>query len=145
MITEKQKTITGIIDGESTPVDYVVKEFPAMKGIRICVSLARMLGSGLGQAASSGGDILNMDISSLVSGLTQRLDEDETARLITSILSNTQRNGVFLMSDVIDKVYAGNYGEMFEALKFALEVNFGGFIQALVAAQDTGYQPEKNK
>ena len=107
--------------------------------MRIAVKLAKTLGKGIAGAATGGVDsVMDMEVSSMLDGILTNFDENETPKLVAELLSKTSRNGVFLTTDVIDKVYAQNFGEMISALSFSLEVNFGGFIEALSQAANTG-------
>lgn len=124
---------------------YETTQFPAMKGMRIAVRLAKTFGGGIGEAASGGVEsVMDMDISKVVQAIVGNLDEEATPQLIVDLLSTTKRNDVQLTKEAIDKVYAANYGELFKALQFVLEVNFGGFIGALVQAGGIGGTPLAN-
>jgi hypothetical protein len=143
MLKSEEKTIEGIVDGAIQPVEYIVQQFPAMKAMRIAVKLGKTVGGGIGVAAKGGfNDVMNMDVGAIISEIMCNLDEIETPKLVAEVLSQTKRNGVFLTEDVINKVYAGNFGEMFKAIQFSLEVNFGGFIKALAIAGNTGSPAE---
>lgn len=132
MISTREKQIPGKVNGESKDVDYAVTQFPAMQGIRLSVRLAKMFGSGIGEAAAGGlNAALDMDIGNMVGAIMTNLDADESASVIMELLSRTERNGVKLTQEVFDKVYAANYQELAAALMFVLEVNYGGFFAAL--------------
>ncbi len=130
---------------EINDVPYTVEHFPAMKGMRIAVRLAKTFGGGIGEAAAGGVEsVMDMDIAAVVQGITSNLDEEETPKLILELMANTERNGVKITKEVFDKVYAANYGELLKALQFVLEVNFGGFIGALAQAGNIGGAPQAN-
>lgn len=138
MIQSKEKTIEGMVDAAQASVIYKCTQFPAMTGMRLAVKLAKTFGGGLGAVSGDIASVMDMDVSKVVNGILENLDEEKTPQLISELLSKTERNGVFLTTDVIDKVYAANYGELFKALQFVLEVNFGGFIGALAQAGNIG-------
>jgi hypothetical protein len=48
--------------------------------------------------------------------------------LILSILSCTLRDGGAINDATFDKIYTGNLGELFEALKYSVEANFSDFL-----------------
>jgi len=139
MIQKKQKTIEGQVEGAKTDVEYEVEQFPAMTGMRIAVKLAKTFGGGIGQAASGGMEsVMDMDVSKVITAIVENLDEDATPKLVADLLARTKRNGVHLTPDVIDTVYSANFGELLSALKFVLEVNYGGFMGALAQAGNIG-------
>lgn len=49
--------------------------------------------------------------------------------LVLDILSYTSRDGMAINQVTFDDIYTGNLMELIEALKFAIEVNFGDFLQ----------------
>lgn len=146
MIEPQKKELPGLLDGQEAMINYTVTPFPAMQGMRMAVKLAKTFGGGIGKAASGGvSSVMDMDIASVIDGILGNLDENETPKLIAELLAKTQRNDVFLTEQVIDKVYTQNFGELFKALQFALEVNFGGFIGALAqASSNIGSAPVAN-
>lgn len=124
---------------------YETTQFAAMKGMRLAVKLAKTFGGGIGEAAAGGVEsVMDMDVAKVVQAIVANLDEESTPTLILDLLSTTSRNGVLLNKEAIDKVYAANYGELFKALQFVLEVNFGGFIGALAQASSIGGAPLAN-
>jgi hypothetical protein len=134
MIETKEKTIDGH--------EYQVTQFPAMQGIRNAITLAKLFGSSIGGAIGAGSvsEVMNMDISGMVAGIFEKLDETETTKLILKLLSNTHRNRQEMNEVNFNNAYAANYGELVNALKFVLEVNYGGFMGALALAKNTGDQ-----
>lgn len=134
---KETKELPGLINGEEAMVGYEVTPFSAMKGIKIAVKLAKTFGGGLSKVAGSAGAeaALNLDVGQVIDGILSNLDEDETPKLIALILSGTKRNTITLDMNAIDKIYAKNYKELMLALRFSLEVNFGGFIGALTQGQ----------
>lgn len=139
MLECKEKTIDGH--------EYQVTQFPAMHGMKIAVSLAKLLGSGLSGALGSGSaeKILEMDVSAIANGIFEKLDEDETPKLVLRLLSNTHRDRKEMNENNFNTAYAANYGELVKALKFVLEVNYGGFMGALEQAGNIGGQHSSAK
>jgi len=136
MLIKQEKQILGIVDGEEAEIEYSCTPFPAMKGIRLSIKIAKAFGGGIGKAAKGGlANMGDMDVSEVVDKILENLDEEDTPKLIIALLAKTQRNGVFLDQTAFDKVFAANYFEIFDALKFVFEVNFGGFFNALTIAK----------
>lgn len=124
---------------------YETTQFAAMKGMRLAVKLAKTFGGGIGAAAAGGVEsVMDMDVAKVVQAIVSNLDEETTPQLIVELLSTTSRNDVQLTKEAIDKCYAANYGELFKALQFVLEVNYGGFIGALAQASSIGGAPLAN-
>lgn len=62
----------------------------------------------------------------------QTLVSDETLEnLVMEILCNTRKCGMELTPAVIDVEFAGNLGELYEVVLFALDANFENFWKAL--------------
>lgn len=136
MIQAKNKTINGH--------EYTVTQFPAMHGLRMAVRLFKVVGPGLGKALSAGSltDLMSKDLGDgslgdAISALVGNLDADGTPQMILDLLSSTHRDRREMTQNEFNTAYAANYGELIEALKFVLEVNYGGFFGAL-AAGDIG-------
>lgn len=154
MIEPQKKELPGLVDGNEQSVTYTVTPFPAMQGMRMAVKLAKTFGGGIGKVgklatgnganSEQGQNILDMDVGQVIDGILANLDENETPKLVAELLNGTQRNGVFLTEQVIDKVYTQNFGELFKALQFSLEVNFGGFFGALAQASSSIGSPAAN-
>ncbi len=135
MLECKEKTIDGH--------EYQVTQFPAMQGMKIAVALAKLFGAGIGGAIGSGSvaQVMNMDVSGIVAGIFEKLDEEQTPKLILRLFSSTHRDRRELNEVNFNDAFAANYGEMIKALKFVLEVNYGGFMGALEQAKLIGDQP----
>lgn len=132
---------TKIKNSEGDLVDYETTQFPAMKSLRLSIVLAKTIGAGIGDGFK-GADLKNfqdVDVGALIKGVLTNLDEDETPKLLLSLLENTKRNGVFINHETFDKVYSGaDFMEIIEAVKWVLEVNYGGFIKAIAQGKSTG-------
>jgi len=139
-----------MIESKTREIDghqYQVTQFAAMTGLRYAVRLVKIIGPGLGKALGGvdslaglmEADLSDAGIGGMVQALTDNLDADGTPRLILDLLSATHRDNKEMTETVFNTVYAGNYGELVKALKFVLEVNYGGFFGAL-AHGDTGSQ-----
>jgi hypothetical protein len=133
MIESKEKTING--------VTYMVTQFPARRALRLQTKLVKLLAPSVSALAGGANlsDVKNvMDakiggevISKAVTTLVERLDEDYVVNLIMELLASTRREGKEISEAQFDMIYAGNFKELFQALYFVVEVNFGSFFQDL--------------
>lgn len=117
---------------------YEVTEFPAVRSLRIAIRLAKLIGPGLGRAVGEAGVSGIMDgklsIGDAVQALTDRLDEVATTQLVLDLFAMTHRDRRALDSEAaFNDAFTGRLDEMLAALKFVLEVNFGGFFGAVGA------------
>lgn len=126
MIENKEKTIGGN--------KYIVTQFPARRALKLKTRLLKLVAPSLFSAfGNSGTNIMEAKVDSTmlksaVSALVDRLDADEVEDLVISLLASTRREGKELNAAEFDRVFAGNFGEMYSALVFVLEVNFGSFL-----------------
>lgn len=130
MIETKEKYISG--------VKYTSTQFPARRALKLKTKLIKILApsvfTGIGAASSQ--SILDVSLDSPLLGkavemLVNRLDEDTMVNLVMEMLSSTRREGKELSDTHFDMVYAGNFAELYKALYFVLEVNFGSFFQEM--------------
>lgn len=119
------------IDTKKGPVKYMVTQFPARYGLRLKTELIKLLAPSLFSLAGNlDAKVESSNISLIIESLCTRLDEGAIESLVLRLLSSTRREGKEV-DKVFDDVYAGNYGELFKALKFVIEVNYGSFFQEL--------------
>lgn len=134
MIQSKEKEINGAV--------YTATTFPARKAITTGTKLFRFLGPALGELFGSleteedvpvglKPDALSKAVKMLVDGM----DSNKVVALILEILGSTTRidpaenkRQEVCKPHVFDEVYAANFGELFGALAFALEVSLGDFL-----------------
>jgi hypothetical protein len=117
---------------------YTCTQFPARRALKLKTKLIKLIAPSIftGIGAAQGPNILDVSLDSPLLGkavemLVSRLDEDDMVRLILEMLSSTRRDGKELTEGHFDMVYAGNFAELFKALFFVLEVNFGSFFQEM--------------
>lgn len=143
MIESKEKAI---LDDRGKSHKYQVTQFAAMRGLRLATRLLQLVGPGVGEAmdlAGQGGFAkimdADIDLSAVVKELVGQLDEDKVTSLISDLLSSTHRDEQDMnYEENFNAAYAANYGELFRALTFVLEVNYGNFLGALRAANPGG-------
>ncbi len=130
-----QKTEKRTIGG----LEYSTTQLPAMKALALSTRIGRAVGPAL--AAASGVD-MGADVAALAPAITRlfaSLDGAEAQALTKEILQGTtvvfEGKHVHLGDTAaIDHVFTGRLGELFTVVKFALEVNFTDFFDALTSA-----------
>ena len=128
MIDNKEKTINNVV--------YVVTQFPARRALRLKTRLLKLVAPSLVAALGEAKDLnsimgMNLNAKALkeaVAILMDRLEVAEVEDVIISLFASTRRDNKELTIAEFDTVFAGNFGEMYEALMFVLEVNFGSFL-----------------
>jgi len=117
---------------------YHVTQFGARHGGRVLVRLLKILGGAAGEAMQSEG-VQGFDpvlIGRLVANLAETAQEEDFDFLCDTFAKAGQVSGgqypnpVPLSSDgLFDLHFAGAYKELGSFLLFAVEVNFGGFLE----------------
>lgn len=102
---------------------YECSQFPARAGLRMQGRVMALLGPLIGGAGSLVGGNAAAALAGAFAGLA-KVEPDEFAALAFDLLQQTQRDGKLLSTALFDAEFAGNYGELFEAIAFALETNF---------------------
>lgn len=124
MIETKEKTING--------AKYSVVLFPARFGLRIKTELVKLLAPTLlSMASKQDMDVSKVDLSAMIRPLVDSLHEDKVIDLVMRLFSSTRRNDKEITESAFDSMFAGNYGEMYQALRFVVEVNYGSFFQEI--------------
>lgn len=147
-------TKLSINDDFGDPHQYYIVLFPAGTGFKLACRLLRIVGGMLGRSWNA---VSPMDIGDKVqevagvldSGLdgdaiakalemlsAQILDEGGDA-FLREILAQTHRDG-HKVQQYFDAAYAGNYGELFEAVYQTCKVNFGPFFKARLGGWFSG-------
>ena len=83
------------IEHEINGHKYQINQFPATKGMKMAVRLAKLAGSGFSEGAVKGKTLKDIDVDPgmVVRCISEALDEDATTKLVTDLLSSTVRNG----------------------------------------------------
>lgn len=123
---------------------FTVQQLPARRGAKLEIKLTRILGpgvlrslSGVKLSASKLADV-DLNLSDLANGLEDvftKFSENDFDSLINELFetSTISQNGKTVqLLPVVDEWLAGHPETLFKAVKFALEVNFGNFISALL-------------
>jgi len=124
MIQTKEKKING--------VEYSVVQFPARHGLKIKAELVKLFAPSLFSLAGNLDAKVNSEtLGPVIQGLCDRLHPDDMVDLALRLLANTRREGKELTTSVFDDVFAGSFDELYKALAFVIEVNYGSFFQSL--------------
>lgn len=138
---------TTITDDRGKEHRYLTKPFRTSTGFRLKMTLLSIVGEsagmGLEKLLARGGTaaLLDMDVNlgnagAIIGRLAGAIMEKGGPELIKDILSRTQRTIEFDgedqyedldKDDVFERVYAANYVEMYQALYWVIEVNYGPF------------------
>ena len=136
MIKEQEKDIC---DADGNTAHYTVTQFGARRGLGLKTRLIKLIAptavAAIG-ANQPGKSLMDMDINSEAVGkaiqvLLNNLDANAIVTLIMDLLASTRRDGVEVTSKqgaIFDDVYAGNYAELYQALFFVIQVNFGNLF-----------------
>ena len=129
MIQTKEK----LIDERSVSVT----QFPARKGLKVKLRLAKMIAPGFASATG----ILNGDLdaefdskalSYAVNQLVDAVGNDATVDFIVSeLMQGTRLDDKEINNAVFDMEFAGNYGLLYKIIGYILEVNYGSFFESL--------------
>ena len=124
---------------EINGANYTVQQFAARRGLALKTKLIKLIAPSafalIGGAKAQGGNLIDADIGadvlskSIKTMLDNLGDSADVERLVFEILSNTRRNNAQIDGLLFDDVYAGNYGELFKAVFFVIEVNYGSFFR----------------
>lgn len=122
-VSSAREHVCKINDDDGVPVDYALVPHRASEGLdlakRLFVLAAPMLAQA--QAASSVGD---MDAGKVAEALGAALAASDVPAMVADLLKNTRRNGLGLdQPGAVDLVYAGNYGELADAVVWAINCN----------------------
>lgn len=125
----QEKTIDG--------TKYRVAPLPASKGLAILTMITKVVGPSLVAAPSLAA--LAGGAAELFGDVCERLDEAQVERLSKAMAGHTLveaspgKGGLVPLGDHFDLHFAGDYGAMLQWMQFALEVNYGGFFDAVRA------------
>lgn len=124
----KEKQIQG--------VTVSVVPFNGRKGLQLQMKLLKVIGPAIKEIVSevakkqgtAQGDKVDMDLSSILPALEvlfSSMESDEVFNLIVALFAETSINGTKMDGANFDIQFTGEYGLMYAALFFVLEVNFG--------------------
>lgn len=123
-------------DPQSTTIGawrYTVKPLPAGQGLALMARLAKMLGPGVaGLVSGEEGGAIGRALASLLERV-QPEEVVEIARQLAATTEVSQPGGKTPASlvEVFDLHFAADYLTLMDFLRFALEVNFGPFVEGL--------------
>lgn len=128
---EKSKVVT--VNG----TDYELHKFPVKESFKILIKLLKYIGGGVGEGMK-GGDLssndkgiggMKIEVGNMLSGLADRLDDDEAWTLVETILSYVEmkKTGGYAKIN-IEVDFEDNFQEIFFVVWEALKFNFSRFL-----------------
>ena len=148
-MSDETQNIT-LTDADGQDHRYGCRLHPAGEGFRLMNDLAAIVGGTLGKLLSGaaqgepGGEELgdDVDLGSAIGMIPRLISLKGEDKLLRRILRYTSRedtpdaNGRPIMQKLksdrdFDQAYAGNYGEMFDAVGWVLKVNYGPFFEGI--------------
>lgn len=115
---------TKIINGH----EWQVYPWDAMHGLRMQARLAPLMKAAV--AGAHGGDVLDMDVSAVLNGVFDQIDDQRTPQLIRDMLHGVRVDGQDVSMDrPFNDLFAANYAELYQGLWFVINVNLGDLFQ----------------
>lgn len=138
-----------MLKSEKTTIDgvgYEVTQLPYTQGRKLLLRLYKTLGPALAKGFANaptlpqGASVVDVSVKDLapafgglIEGLADNLSEEDfdylTETLAECTCISTEKDKWVPLKSSMEFHFAGNYGEMFAWLGFALKVNFGGFTK----------------
>ena len=128
---------------------YIVTPLGAKRGMRLLSRLARIAGPGMTKLATAdvkGPRIVGIPVAAIVAaadGILERLADDDlevvSQMLAESTMVASESGKATKLDPIFDSHFGNAYAELFQWLRFALEVNFGPLFFAL---RDAAGKPE---
>lgn len=115
----RAKSIT-LKDAEGKDHDYEIMPFGGRQGLSLAREILPLFD---GVVTVVSGDT-HIDVTRALKSVASILDEDT----ITTLLSQTSRDGRKLTIAAVDEAYMANYSELLQALFEVLMLNFGSII-----------------
>lgn len=117
-------------DREINGAAYRVTVFPGRKGFKLQARLVKFVAplmAGVSVKPNEGGGMLDasltFDGAQVVNTLLANLQEDAALKLVMDLLETTFRNEKPLDGNGFDDAFSSNYGELAQAVTFAIEAN----------------------
>lgn len=119
---------------------YSVKPLPAGQGLALMARLSKMLGPGVAALVANDG---SGAIGRALAGLLERVSPEEVVEIARQLAATTEVSQAggkapAKLDEVFDTFFAGDFLPLLDFLKFALEVNFGPFVEGLRARLGRG-------
>jgi len=108
--------------------EWEVTAWDGMHGLKMQARIGKLIGPAI--AKSGGGDLMNMDVASVIGAVVERIDDKDTPQLIRDMLHGTFIEGKDATQDrFFNEHFAANFGELYQGLIFVAKVNFGSLFQ----------------
>ena len=112
------------INGKDIQI-YVLK---ATHGVAMTQKLGSLAATFFGESTESDDGEVSIDFTKIANGLQANLTSDELDMMIKALLKDMAIDG----RDVnYDDYFAGNYGMLVKVIAYALQENFGSFLEGL--------------
>jgi tail assembly chaperone len=104
-----------------------VTQHPARRGFRLLARLGRLIAPGL-RAAGGADSVIGLLLSAI-----ENLPDAEVEPLLLELFANARaekdgKNFPLSQPNMIDVAFEGNVSGIVQSVRFAIEVNFGGFF-----------------
>ena len=122
---------------EVNGISYEVFKFPVKESFKILIKLLKYIGGGVGQGMK-GGDLsgndkgvggMQIEVGDMLSGLADRLDDEEAWTLVETILTyiHMKKEGGYAKIN-IELDFQDNFQEIFFVVWESLKFNFSRFL-----------------
>ena len=111
---------------------YRVRPLGAKKGCAVLTKLTKLIGTAAGKTVGG-----RVNVIDLIAGALEDLSEENLAFFVDTFADYTdiEHNGNWPgLKGVMELQFSANYGDMFEWLKFCLELNYGSLFTRVSAA-----------
>jgi len=132
----KEKTVI-LKDSEGKSISINTKTFAGSFGVelfsKVFLLMLPMIAPMLNKKDKKSLIEAELDMSSIASSITSRINEDEIVELVLKLCSTTLANDGKLAHDLSSKLtfddfFSAEYALLFHVIKFVLEVNFKSFL-----------------
>jgi hypothetical protein len=107
--------------------EWEVTAWDGMHGLKMQARIGKLIGPAVAQG---GGNMMNMDVASVIGAVVERIDDKETPQLIRDMLHGTFIDEKDASQDrVFNEHFSANFGELYQGLMFVAQVNFGSLFQ----------------
>ena len=114
----------------------------AIDGIKITTQLSKVVFPAIAAMSKEKGKKTEFDVFGMIEAILENADELDLETIIKKLFNGATANEFPIKPD---DYFAGNYGELVDYLKFALEANFESFFEAAILKDQTTPLTKKQK
>ena len=107
--------------------DIQIYILPATQGVGMTQKLGSLAATFFGETSDNNGEV-TIDFANIAKGLSEALSFEELDMMIKALLKDMAVDGKGVN---FDDYFAGNYGMLVKILAYALQENFGSFLEGL--------------